>query len=337
MLDFAAFITCAAVVFFAGRKLSYFGDVISHLTGLGRAWIGLILLATVTSLPELISGISAVAIVQEPDLAVGGILGSCAFNLFVFAVMDYFVSRNKPIFSVASQNHVLAAIMGILLFAVTGVSLFLPDDIIILPWLGLTSFSFIIIYLLSMRMIYRFEMNHIRNAKTEREQEKESGPGAAITLKKAAWMFGLFSIIIIVMALFLPYFAERIADKTGLGKSFVGMLFLAASTVLPEIAVSIGAIRQGFVDLAAGNLLGSNLFNIFILFVDDLFYTKGHLLKDASQANIVPVFSLIIMASLVIMGLIYRPAIKKTRLSVIAVLILAVYVVNMILLYRLTS
>lgn len=335
MLDFAAFIACAAVVFFAGRKLSYYGDVISHLTGLGRAWIGLILLATVTSLPELISGISAVAIVEEPDLAVGGILGSCAFNLFVFAAMDYFVSRSKPIFSMASQNHVLAAIMGIILFAITGASLFLPEDIIILPWIGLTSFSFIIVYFLSMRMIYRFEMKQLVEMKTE--QKKETKPGQEISLKKAAWMFGVFSLIIITMALFLPYFAERIADKTGLGKSFVGMLFLAASTVLPEIAVSIGAIRQGLVDLAAGNLMGSNLFNIFILFIDDVFYTKGHLLKDASEANIVPVFSLIIMASLVIMGLTYRPDLKKTRLSAIALLILAVYVVNMILLYRLTS
>lgn len=333
MLYAAGFVACAVVVFLTGRKLSYYGDIISGLTGLGRAWVGLILLASVTSLPELISGISAVAIVQEPDLAVGGILGSCAFNLFVFAVMDYFISGNKPIFFVASQNHVLAAIMGIMLFAITGASLFLPDDIIVLPWIGLSSFLFILIYFLSMRMIYRFEMRQLALVKAEEKSTQEH----PITLKKAALLFALYSLVIIIVAMFLPYFAEHIADKTGLGKSFVGMLFLAASTVLPEIAVSIGAIRQGFVDLAVGNLLGSNLFNIFILSIDDLFYTKGHLLKDASDANIIPVFSLIIMAALIIMGLTYRPAYKKYKLTIITVLIFAVYIINLIILYRLTS
>jgi cation:H+ antiporter len=333
MIEIAGFIACAVVIFFAGRKLSYYGDLISELTGLGRAWIGLILLATVTSLPELISGISAAAIVQSPDLAVGGILGSCAFNLLVFALLDYFVSRNKPIFALASQNHVLAAIMGILLFSITGLGLFLPDDIVLLPWIGLTSFSFIIVYLLSMRMIYRFEMNRMVPVITEKEKELPN----TISLKKAGLLFSLYAAVIIIIALFLPWFAEKIADKTGLGQSFVGVLFLAASTVLPEVAVSIGAIRQGYVDLAVGNLLGSNLFNIFILFIDDLFYTKGHILKDASEANIVPVFSIIIMAALVIMGLTYRPATKRYRLTVNAILILLVYIINLILLYRLTA
>ncbi|MBK8657833.1 MAG: hypothetical protein IPN22_02880 [Bacteroidetes bacterium] len=119
-----------------------------------------------------------------------------------------------------------------------------------------------------------------------------------------------YACIIIAAALFLPHFAEKIAEQTGLGKSFVGTLFLAASTSLPEIAVSMAAVRMGFIDLSVGNLLGSNIFNVFILFIDDLFYTKGHLLKDASDAHLVSVFSVILMSAVAIIGL-YLPHYRK--------------------------
>ena len=51
------------MIFLAGRKLSHYGDLLAERTGLGKAWIGIILLATVTSLPELMVGISSSAIV----------------------------------------------------------------------------------------------------------------------------------------------------------------------------------------------------------------------------------------------------------------------------------
>ncbi|MBL0097999.1 MAG: hypothetical protein IPP46_17010 [Bacteroidetes bacterium] len=74
-------------------------------------------------------------------------------------------------------------------------------------------------------------------------------------MSQAAWRYAGFALIIIGAALFLPHFAEGIAVHTGLGKSFVGTLFLAISTSL-EIAVSIAALRIGAVDMAVGNLLG---------------------------------------------------------------------------------
>ncbi|HMD80368.1 MAG TPA: hypothetical protein VKE92_03610, partial [Anaerolineales bacterium] len=75
------FIVCAALIFWAGSLLSKYGDVIAEKTGLGRTWIGAILIAGVTSLPELASGVSAVAWLNEPNLAAGAVLGSCLFNL----------------------------------------------------------------------------------------------------------------------------------------------------------------------------------------------------------------------------------------------------------------
>jgi cation:H+ antiporter len=92
--------------------------------------------------------------------------------------------------------------------------------------------------------------------------------------------------MIIVAALFIPRFADQLAEDTGLGKSFIGTLVLAFMTCLPEIAISISSVRRGSIDMAVGNLLGSIIFNVFVLFIDDIFYIKGNLLADANPINI---------------------------------------------------
>ena len=95
LTTFLEFILCAAVIMYAGTKLAFYGDAIAEKTGLGRNWIGLVLLATITSLPELITGLSAVTLNDLPDMAVSGTLGSCMFNMLVIASLDIF-SKGCP-------------------------------------------------------------------------------------------------------------------------------------------------------------------------------------------------------------------------------------------------
>lgn len=327
---YAGFIFCALVIFFAGSKLSYYGDLLAEKTGWGKAWVGLILLSAVTTLPELMSGISAAAIVQSPDLAVGNVIGSCAFNLFILAIMDVFVINKKPLIGSASQNHILAAALALILITLTGIGIILPDNITIMEGIGITSIFFIVIYIVSIRLIYQHNRNHpISN-------EEESNHRKSITLIAVIFRYILFALIIIAAALFLPYFADQIAEQTGLGKSFVGTLFLAVSTSLPEIAVSYSAIRMGAIDLSVGNVLGSNIFNILILSIDDIFYTNGNILKEASETNLISIFSVIIMTAVAIIGLTYRSSTKRFLLAWDAFIIFIIYIINMLLLYKLS-
>lgn len=157
------------------------------------------------------------------------------------------------------------------------------------------------------------------------------------TLREVVGRYILLAVVIILVALALPYFAEHIAQETGLGKSFVGTLFLAVSTSLPEIAVSVAAVRMGSTDLAVGNLLGSNLFNVIILFWDDLFYTTGHLLKDASEVHLLSVFFVIMMTGVAIIGFIFPSKEKKIFMAWDTFAIFGLYVINMILLYFLSK
>ena len=101
------FIFCSAVIVFCGIRLSRYGDIIAEKTGLGRAWIGLILMASVTSLPELITGISSVAIADTPNIALGDIMGSCVFNISIIVIMDM-LHGSAPIFHKTEHGHILA-------------------------------------------------------------------------------------------------------------------------------------------------------------------------------------------------------------------------------------
>jgi cation:H+ antiporter len=328
----AGFIICALIIFFAGKRLSHYGDLLAELSGMGKAWIGLILMAAVTSLPELMVGISSAVIIQSADLAVGDIIGSCAFNLGILSMMDIFTPKDRPLFSHVSKSHILAAAFGIILMALVGLNLYLDKDIVIASFIGLTSISFLIVYLVAVRSIFNYQQNNAPMSETVHQT-----PEIGLTLKKVVVRYVFFALIIIITALALPYFAEHIAESTGLGKSFVGTLFLAVSTSLPEIAVSLAAIRMGSTDMAVGNLLGSNLFNIVILFLDDIFYTKGHLMKDASDVNLLSVFFVIMMTGIAIAGFIFPSNRKKFVMAWDTLWIFGLYVMNIVLLYFLSS
>lgn len=231
----------------------------------------------------------------------------------------------------SSSRHILSAALGLILLALAGLGLFLPTDFVLLPGIGIMSIAFIVIYLLSLRLIYRFDLL-LKKKETPAEEQPQQLP----SLKKLLLFYLLYALITVGAALFIPYFANRIAIQTGLGNSFIGTVLVAASTSLPEITVSIAAVRLGSVDIAIGNLLGSNLFNILILAIDDLFYTRGILLKDASDVHLVTVFNCLIMGAIVIAGFTYRTPGKKFLMAIDALLILAFYLVNTVLLFQLT-
>src|SRR4030043_346908 len=126
MLLWLGFIICTAVIVYSGTQLSRYGDIIAEKTGLGKVWIGMVLMASVTSLPELVTGISSVTYAGVPDIAVGDVLGSCVFNMLIIAILDA-VYRIMPISAKAHQGHILSAGFGIILLSIVGISLFLVN------------------------------------------------------------------------------------------------------------------------------------------------------------------------------------------------------------------
>lgn len=331
MLLWIGFIVCTTAIFYSGTKLSKYGDIIAEKTGLGRAWIGVVLMASVTSLPELVTGISSVTYAGVPDIAVGDVLGSCVFNMLILALLDA-VYRPMPISTKAHYGHVLSAGFGILLLAIVVISLFLGRYIFPLGWVGPYSLLFVVIYFIAMRLVYFYEKRQITAFVKEIAAELRY---TDVPTKTAVVNYSINAIIVIVAATFLPKIGEGIAETTGLGQTFVGNIFIAISTSLPEVVVSVSAVKMGAIDLAIGNLFGSNIFNIFILAIDDIFFIKGPLLFFVNPNHIISALSAIAMTTIAIVGLTYRAEKKPLLLAWDSIGILLVYVINILLLYML--
>jgi cation:H+ antiporter len=326
------FLLCTAVIVIAGANLSKYGDVIAEKSGLGRAWIGLILMAGVTSLPELITGISSVALANTPDIALGDVMGSCVFNLSLIAIMDM-LYRPGPIFSRAEHSHNLSAGFGIILIGVAMISILAGSAVPSIGRVGLATPVIAALYLVGMRSVFLFQ---------RREIKAHAGEIAAqlqyenTSTREASIRYGVNALIIVAAATMLPFIGDRIAVETGLGRSFVGSVLIAMTTSLPEFVVAITALRIGAADMAIANLLGSNMFNIVILAVDDLAYRHGPLLSMVSTNHVVTGGIAIIMSAIAVVSLTYRLE-KKTilRIGWDAAALLLAYIANISLLFML--
>ena len=146
-------------------------------------------------------------------------------------------------------------------------------------------------------------------------------------------MFAVNGVIVIAAATYLPYLADVIARQSGLGETFVGNTVVAMATSLPEVVVSIAALRVGAVDLAFGNLFGSNLFNILIVALNDVFFTAGPILRSAEAIQLLPAVAGMLMSAIVIIGLTYQTLEKKLVLAWDSIAILVVYGMTVLLLY----
>ena len=299
----AQFIGVGAVIVAAGFYLARYGDVIADKAGLSGSWIGLALLATVTSLPELVTGISSVTIANEPDIAVGNVLGACVFNLLILALLDA-TYRRSVIFSAGGRGHLLTAAFGILLIAMAGAGLLMAQagHMPAFGHVGLYAPAFLLVYLLAMRAVFRYE-----RAQVVQFEADQAARYPEITLRQAGTRFALAAVAVVAAGSALPFLAADLAELMGWSKSFVGTQFVAAVTTLPEMTVTIAALRLGAVNMAIANLLGSNLFNIAILAVDDAFYLPGLLLADVSPVHAVTALSAVAMSAVVVAGLLARP------------------------------
>lgn len=325
-LQFAA---CTALILLSGWKLAFYGDIIAERTGLGRTWIGVVLMASVTSLPELMTGISSVAIFDLPNIAAGDALGSCMFNMLIIAMLD-FMNGSTPLSARAHQGQVIGAGFGILLLGLVSVSLLGSAVIPRIGWVSLSSLVFLGIYLIAIRTVFLYEKRRIGQFVRSVAEESQQNH---ITKNRAFMMYGLNALVIIVAATYLPHVGQRIADSTGLGRTFVGSVFIALSTSLPELVVSFGAMRLGAVDIALGNLFGSNLFNIAILALDDIIYTKGALLSNISPSHLVTTSAAIVMTAIAVIGLTYQTTRKLRFFAWDSVGIVFVYFFATLILY----
>ena len=322
ILIWIEFLICALIILLSGAKLSRYGDKIAEKTGLSGIWVGLLLLAAATSLPELITGIGSVTLVgggEGANLALGAVFGSNLFNLLIIALIDT-MYRSGPVLSVASRGQLLLAALGILIIAFAGGSILLGTEVWdgVIGWVSIYSVVLVLLYLWGSGRIFRRE---------QRQPEARALRYESTSPRRAYLGFAIAAVAIVGAGMWLALIGEEIAAVTGWDTTFVGSLFLAATTSPPELVVSIAALRIGARDMAIANMLGSNMFNMGIVIAgDDLFYRSGSIFSAASPGHVFSAAIAILMTLIVIAGLVFRPR-RKTplRMSWYSVALIVIY------------
>jgi len=308
LMPWVIFLLSAAVIVYAGTKLSHYGDQIATLTGLGGLWIGVVLMAGATSLPEIFTDVSA-ALMNKPNLAAGDLFGSNMANMLILGIIDL-MHRQKRVWEKAAFEHALSAALALFLTALAGFFVLFGSDV---KHGGVSygSMLLLLFYMFGMRLVFRQESTKWRQLEQEKVVGVQAAEGLAQSNKRGALRraiigFAVAALALLVAAPFLASSAGQIAEQSGISTTFIGTALLGIATSLPELVTAIAAVRLGAFDLAVGNLFGSNAFNMAAFFFVDIAYQGGPIFNAITDAHAMTAFWGILLMSAALMGIIYR-------------------------------
>ena len=314
----AVFLIAAVFVVFAGIGLAKYGDELAEKTGWGKLWVGTLLVATATSLPEVSVNVSAVWLENSPGLALGNVFGADMINVFVLAVVALIFGITH-LFGNQGRDTQILILLGLVLVALAA-AMGLSGDLKLGPT-SLGGILILIVYIAGMRAVYR--------AGRTQMQAADIPPPAGSA--RGAWIgFGISVAVVIIAGRFLAGSADKIAEISGISASFIGVLLVSIVTTLPEASVTVTAALRKSYGIAMGNVYGSNAFNVTIFSLSDLFYPGRPLLGEMQGAHFAAAAGALL---LMIMGYVVWRACQSTALRSARVLTPAIPVVWVIALY----
>tara|TARA_Y100000590_G_scaffold470557_1_gene666316 strand:+ start:865 stop:1878 length:1014 start_codon:yes stop_codon:yes gene_type:complete len=272
LLVWAQLIFAGIIIFIAAHHLVSSVDIISQELNLGQTFVGVLLLATATSLPELGTGATSILLVNEPELAAGDVFGSNMFNLLLIGACDFFW-RGLPIMHTVERSTVILGLFSLVAILITSTIISVESfstyefslfGLMISPF----SIFIILFFIYAMYSVYKSD----RNEDSVNNESVKVSRRLVFAINK----YLIAAIVTFAAASLLSYSGDNLSILMNWNKGFVGTQFLAIATSLPEAATVIMAMYKMKTDLAVSNLFGSNLFNTcVVLFGDDLFLTKS--------------------------------------------------------------
>ena len=318
------FFITAAIIVITATQLAKYGDIIAVRTKLGGMFIGVLLLAAATSLPEVLTSISSLN-QGSPNLAAGNLLGSNSFNMLLLAVVDI-SSRSQRVLRKAAVKHALTGSLAIFLIGLV-VFFILTDIELSIGWVGVDAILIMGFYIIAVRLVQGGQIN------ASLSDGDDAIPEGTASLKVGIIGFLVAAGVLVFVTPIMVQSANEISVQTGLGATFVGTTLVALVTSLPELVTTLAAIKIGANDMAIGNLFGSNMFNMFAVGLTDLFYTKGRFLGEIDPAFTIVGMLGLIMTGIGLIGNLAKLEKKFWFIEIDAFLLILVYISGMWLLF----
>ena len=282
------YVVLASLVIFLSIKLSKYVDLLDKKTKIAGALLGGILLAGVTSLPELFTSLTGTIIVGKNDLVLGNIMGSDFFDIMIFGIVYFLFFKKFTEGKVGKQHYMSCLFTALLLIAVTIAAFVFDRNGWLLGWFNPMSLVIIAIYVVSL----------ILTPKTE-EKEDNDEVDSHLTVKQIWIRFAIASIILVAASITVTIVTDKVVVGFGIGETFGGSLFLGVATSLPEVTATIALCKKKNFDAAYGDIIGSCTFNIIILGIADAVSFKAgplfHIISDSFMLLIGTAFTLLLL------------------------------------------
>ena len=300
-MDGIFFLLLAFLTVILSIRLSYYGDKITKQTKVGAAFVGGLLIASITSLPEFVTSVSAV-VIDNAALSFGDIVGSNMFNVFILAVYNIYFFK-KDVFKNTSRKYIFECLILI------------TDYIFIVLGTNNIFINFVTFFLFCAYLIYMISV--LKNKDEESNEELD---------QKVNYVFIKFILTAVIMV-FLSIMLTKEADKIAhmypsFSSSSIGAMLLGITTSLPEVVTTFSLLKLGNFNMAASNMLGSNIFNFLVLAISDIFVKESYIYSYSDSYTMMYVIGGIVTTFLLVISLILKKNNKIVQILLSGLMIL---------------
>lgn len=330
-----AFVACAAVIGFVGTRLSRIADGLADATGLGEAFFGGVFLGASTSLPGIVTSVTA-AFEGHPDLAFSNAVGGIAAQTVFLAVADLCYRKVNLEHAAASVPNMMQG--ALLLILLMGVLLLVHAPPVALLGVHPGSLALVLAYVFGVRMIQGARRGStwraVHTPETVVDDPEDARPLSGRAIRRLWVHFWLFALVLGIAGIFVARLGASLAARTGLSETVVGGVLTAVVTSLPELVTAVAAVRQGAVTLAVGDIVGGNTFDVLFLAAADAAYRGGSLYAAVSAGQTFMVALAAMLTAVLLLGLLRREKRGIANIGFESFLILVLYAGGVVVMFR---
>lgn len=302
-ISIVLFIVSAAVIVISGTFIAGIADRLAQKTKLGQALMGALFLGFSTSLPGIVTSVTA-ALGNYPVLALSNALGDIAVQTAFLGIADLTYLEANLEYAAASAATLTQGTLLIVLLTIPLLATAYP--LINLWGIHPASIGLVVTYIFGLRLVsaaYSSPMWKTQDTENNEILIEEKDDSSTIKL----WVyFILLAAVLAVAGYFVEQAGVSIANSTNLSENAVGSLFTAISTSLPELVTTIAAVQRRAFTLAVSGVLGGNSFDVLVLALCDLAYRKGSIYEALTEHQVFLLALTILMTAILLLGLLRR-------------------------------
>lgn len=322
----ALFCFAAFIIAVFGSMMTRLADRLADVTGLGEALMGAMFLGGCTSLPGIVTSVTA-AYKEFPELAVSNAIGGIAVQTVFLAIADIFYRKANLEHAAASlanlmQGALLVSLLALCILGITGPQISL---------LSIHPISVILVagYVLGLRQVSLVQSEPMwRPRKTLETREDQAGTESMTRseILKTWLVFVLLACVVAVAGYMVAEMGIAISQRIGLSQTLVGGLMTAVVTSLPELVTSIASVRQGALTLAVGGIIGGNCFDVLFVAFSDIAYRKGSIYQVLTEHQTFMIALTALLTGVLLLGLIRREKHGIVNIGFESFLIILLYI-----------